>query len=221
VLRKNAKKNLERTIKEVLTKEAEAKCFAANFASLAGNAAEMYVTQLSDIEQGITQNQRIGAEVIGNNFELLLNIYNKTNNELFVRFAVLEEIGRGGTVTISDTTGLFRDPPGNVTSFTNITSVAENGHVMWPFDKSTVKVLKEKVLLIPKNNGGSDGATRTIKWYIPYKEKIRWVSDTATGPANQNRRIQLVATAWAPVGGTQTTYTYQVDGWGKFNFKDI
>jgi len=225
-LRKRAKKNLTKSIKEVLTKVAEAKCQSAVFNGGVLNASQMQTTQLTDISQGITQNQRIGAEIIGNNFQLYYNVYNKTNNELYVRVTLIEEDTRGSTGGIDTTSSIYRDPAGNVTSYTSAISVAQNAPVMWQYDKSSVKVLKDQILYVPRNSGGNDGSNRKIYWNIPWHNKIRWANDgvpssTVSGAYNQSKRVCLLTTAWAPVGGTQSTYTYDVDGWVKFNFKDI
>jgi len=188
----------------------------------AGEASKIYTTELSDITQGITQNSRIGTEIVGKNFEVNLNVYNKTNNELFLRFTLIERAGRGATGDITDASGLYQDPAGSVNSYAGAVSVAQSAPIMWKYDtKGSVKVLKDKVISMPKNNGGNEGSTRSIKWNVPYDKKIRFVSDTVQGGSNQSRRVSLITTAWSPVSTTQATYTYQVDGWGKFNFKDM
>jgi len=224
VLRTRSRNNFKKLIKTVLNEEAELKCFSALFNGLAANAGTMYTTELTDVTQGITQNQRIGTEIIGKNFELTVNLYNKTNNELFIRLALLEEEARGATSTIDSASGIFLDPAGSVTSYSNSLTVTTDGNapVMWKFDtKGSINVLKERLFILPKNNGGNEGSNKLVKWNVPYDKKIRFASDNVTGALNQSRRVSLVATAWAPVGGTQTTYTYQIDGWGKFNFKDM
>lgn len=221
-LRKRARKNLVNTIKDVINHDAEKKIFAESFAAVVSNASILGGSNLTDIETGTTSYNRIGNEVFGSRFEISLNLTNGTNNDLFVRVSLLEEAGRGGTVTIATDTGIYQNPLGQVTSFDGATLATPAGPVMWHYDtQGSIIALKDKVFKLPKNNGGSDGATKSFKWNVPWEKKIRFINETDQGQYNQSRRVTLTFAAWSPSGGTQSTYTYTVDGYARLYYKDM
>lgn len=217
----NYKKGLAAFIKETAAKEHEKKQSIAIFTNDTQNAGEIVTKQLTDVTAGTDNLSRIGVEVTGSHFEILLNTFNKTNNDLFVRVSLLELHGRGGTVDIDSGTEIFQNPEGRVVDFVAATTEASHAAVMYPWDnKGSVKVLRERVLKIAKNNGGDAGSSRTIKWKIPWNKTIRYVSPEEQGALKQNRRVTLVVTAWAPNGGLQTDYEFTLDAVLKFYFKD-
>jgi len=221
-LRTRAKKNLVNTIKDVINQDAEKKIFAESFAAIASNAAAFGGSNLTDVTTGTASYNRIGNEILGSRFEISLNLYNKTNNDLFIRVSLLEEAGRGGTVTLAKTLGMYQNPLGQVTSYDGATTATASAAVMWPFDtQGSIIKLKDKVFKLPKNNGGDSGSTRSFKWNIPWEKKIRFINETEQGAYNQNRRVTLLFTAWSPSGGDQATYTYDVDGYSRFYYKDM
>lgn len=220
-MRSKFKKRLTKTIQEVVDRNVEKKIFASVYADTSVNASQMLTSQLTDVPIGTSANQRIGNEIVGDHFEILLNVYNTTNNDLFVRVSLLAEEARGATTDIDVTTGIYRTPNGDVTNLTTAVSSAPNAAIMWPYDtRGTVKVLKDKVLKIPKSNGGNEGSTKTIKWYVPYEKKITFVNQGSQGEFNQSKRVTLLCTAWSPASTTQSTYTYNVNGIMQFFFKD-
>jgi len=221
IAQERAKKNLTKLIKEVVTNEAELKHNAASISTQSANASDLVFLPLTDVPSGTDNKGRIGVEITGDRFEITYNLYNKTNNDLFIRMALVEGAGRGATEDLSSTSGLYQDPDGNVVSFATAIGVAANASVMWKFDTpSSVKVLKEQVYRLPKFNSGNNGSSRLIKWKIPYKQKIRFVNPTQQGALMQSRRVHLLLTAWCPAGGTQSTYTYDMDANCIFYFKD-
>lgn len=221
-LRKRAKRNLISTIKDVINHDAEKKIFAESFVGVTGNAGTLGGSNLTDITTGTNSYNRIGNEVMGNRFEISLNLTNGTNNDLFVRVSLLEEAGRGGTATITKDLGIYQNPLGQVTNYDGATLATAAGPVMWPFDsQGSIIPLKDKVFKLPKNGTGIASSTRSFKWNIPWEKKIRFINETDQGAYNQNRRVSLLFTAWSPTGGTQTTYTYQVDGYCRLYYKDM
>lgn len=216
-----ARRNFEKLIKEVANKDVEKKQFSVLLNNTTENASTMAIADLCDVELGNDNNHRIGNEIVGTHFDVLLSLFNTTNNDLFVRVSLIELEGRGGTAEISTALGLFLDPNGNVTNYTTAVATAANAAVMYQWDtKSSCRVLKEKVYKVAKNNGGSSSSTRTLKWKVPWAKKVRFANPSQQGPGLQNRRVALVTTAWSPNGGSQSTYTYALDGILKFYFKD-
>jgi len=219
-VRQQAKRNLVRLIKETTSKECERKQFSQSYASAEALASNIVPVQLTDIPVGTDNNTRVGNEVEGIYFDVLLSLFNTTNNDLFVRVALLELAGRGSTGNITKDSGIFRGPNGNVVTFEAATTIAANAGVMYEYDKGSCTLLKEKVYKIGKNNGGSSTSSRTVKWRVPWSKKIRFVDPTHQGEFQQNKRVTLVVTAWSPAGSDQSTYTYDIDGICKFYFKD-
>lgn len=221
-LRTRARKNLITTIKNVINSDAEKKIYSESYAAVNSNAASLGGSNLTDVATGTNSYNRIGNEIVGNRFEISLNLFNKTNNDLFIRVSLLEESGRGGTATIGKGTGIYQNPLGQVTSYDGAVLATASGPVMWPYDgQGSVLVLKDKVFKLPKNNGGSNSATRSFKWNIPWEKKIRFINETNQGEYNQNKRVTMLFTAWSPSGGDQATYTYDIDGYSRFYYKDM
>lgn len=219
------RKGLEKFIRKTIQREKEKKQNFFTFASDPYNAADLVVAQLTDIATGTDNNSRIGNEITGAWFEILLNVYNKTNNDLFVRISLLQFDGLGGSGDLTKSTVCLLKPEGDAVDFQTATDTTLGGayhaSVMYPWDtKGAVKILRERVLKIAKNNGGDSGSTRTIKWNIPWERTIRYVNSTDQGPLKQNHRVACVVTAWSPSGGPQATYTYALDGILKFYYKD-
>lgn len=221
IFRERARRNFVKLVKETLATQNEKKQFAAIFNTAGGNAGSMYTSQLTDIETGNDNNHRIGNEVLGNKFDVLLTMYNKANSDMYVRVALLELDGIGATGNIDRLSDIFESPNGNATSYDNAVGIAANAAVMWPYyQKGAVKVLREKIVKLPKNNGGSSSSSRTIKWLVPWAKKIKYISPTQQGANAQNKRVTLVLTAWSPEGGTQTSYEYENDGLFRFYYQD-
>lgn len=214
-------KRLRKFIRATLAAENEKKQASNIFAEEEATAAGVLTAQLTDVISGSNNNERVGNEVTGSHFDILLNLFNKTNNDLFVRVALIEQEGRGATVDIDPDTTMLLGPNGNVVSYNAATTIAENAAVMWQYDtKGSVNILREKVYKLGKYNSGNESSSRACKWIVPWTKRIRYASPSEQGALLQSKRVTLVLTAWSPAGGDQSTYTYAVDGCMKYYYRD-
>lgn len=224
--RRIARKNFVKNVKDIVKTTVETKVKSTYYNNVGYNASELIAAALTDIPQSLSSNGRIGIEVTGEYIDILANVLNTTANDLFVRFALVELAGRGGTEDISTTTGMFLDPDGLLTSHSLATAATTtfpgvpSAAIMYKYDPASVTLLKEKVVKVSKANSGNDSSSRTIRWKVPYPKKITYSANAVQGALIESRRVSLVVTAWSPTSTTQSTYTYVLNAQMQFYFKD-
>lgn len=216
-----AKKNFVNLVRDTLAKQSEKKQIAYTANKQEFDAGDYVVGQLTDVETGADNNHRVGNEILGSRFEGTITLANTTNNDLLVRVALLEQSGIGETGDLTGDSVILQSPLGNAVNLNDASGLMANATVMWPFNQQgAIKVLKQQVVKIPRMNDGAASNTRTLKWYVPWMKRIRYISPTQQGANAQNKRVSLLITAWSPNGGTQSSYTYTVDALMRFFYVD-